>query len=235
MSTTARRYFRVTVPKGSLLDFFKRGSNPTEVVKPHYKKSTDQLIEKIEHNQGELLTSSKSTFIPIIGKESLSDSVSGKELNGFQINRWIPRRSIYSKKLAASSQYQTAVNIILDSTYTHVTGRSVDDSAELSDIQERFKLIKKVQINFGLIISDIELTRTHTLGQLRNLLLQKLDPSLKVVDEQLPNAIYVDPTAYMTTNVSVGEFLGSKQKEVKFNELLKSVQRVEKGATIGRT
>ncbi|KAI0464818.1 hypothetical protein LJB42_000028 [Komagataella kurtzmanii] len=235
MSTTARRYFRVTVPKGSLLDFFKRGSNPTEVVKPRHKKSTEQLIEKIEENQGELSSSSKSTFIPIIGKDSLSGSKSGKELNDFQIHRWIPRRSIYSKKLAASYQYQTAINIVLDSTYTHVTRRSIDDAAELSDIQERFKLIKKVQINFGLIISDVELTRVHTLGQLRNLLFEKLDPCLKVVDEQLPNAIYVDSTAYTSTNVSVGEFLGSKQKQIKFNELLKRVEKVEKGAKMGGT
>lgn len=217
------RSFSSSSLKYSILDYFRSKPSTPAVAQP----STKEVMKKAEQSEVSL------EKIPIIGKRNkLRDELWKTRMNGFEVNSWIPEKSVYTELIASDSNIEPTVVIknLLLKTYNDKLSANLDAVTEditLNDLQKRFELIKQIQLDFGVKISDYELTTLNSLTKVEKYLNKKLLNPTRF-NEKEPNAIYLDEDAFKGTNVSIKSYVSEALKEKKFNALLRQAKKLEK-------
>ncbi|GME80277.1 unnamed protein product [Ambrosiozyma monospora] len=250
-----QRLISSTSLNNGVLDYFKffnKSKSQTEESSEVKPQKTEEKIKEIEHKEAPIELEQK---IEILGKAQSQASLIYKEelqkrLNGFKIHSWIPKNSLYSKRLAeleskASSAdapaeakpiYQQAITNLLSEITTKFypdASKSPETPIALDELHTRFALLKEVQRKFGIVIPDIKIASLATTAQIESYLFSKLNPANVALasgkDELLPsNAIVLDAAEFEGSNVSVGEWVFEKQKAKTFKKLLKKANELEK-------
>ena len=230
------RCFSTSSKKLSIMDYFKFYKKKDSDIVP--TKKTEQVIDEIENNKVDY----KKKKITILGKknpELYDKQVIFKNLNGFTVNRWIPKETYYKLKLSNKNPENTYIDVIdsiIPELYNKFYLRNSNESPislesfesiNLNDLYQRFIFIKQVQIKFGIEISDLKLTQLNNLLKLKNHLVRELNPSKIELNEKLPNAIYLNPEEFIGTNISIGDHIFEKQKSKHFKKLIKKANKLE--------
>ncbi|GMG40611.1 unnamed protein product [Ambrosiozyma monospora] len=246
-----QRLISSTSSNNGVLDYFKffnKSKSQTEELSEVKPQKTEEKIKEIEHKEAPIELEQK---IEILGKAQSQASLIYKQelqknLNGFKIHSWIPKNSLYSKKLAeleskssssdaqARPAYQQAITELLSEiTSKFYPDASPASSIALDELHTRFALLKEIQRKFGIVIPDIKIGSLTTTAQLESYLFARLNPANIALasekDELLPsNAIVLDAAKFEGSNVSVGEWVFEKQKAKSFKKLLKKANELEK-------
>ncbi|ODV93398.1 hypothetical protein PACTADRAFT_51993 [Pachysolen tannophilus NRRL Y-2460] len=231
------RYFASSQTNLSILDFFRSKKDTATLT----KKSTDELISKVEKDDVSL-TSDINKKIPILGKRNVEQLNRWKtKMNNFKVESWVPEKSKYyyglkqydSNDLKLEKYGELINNLLLTSYNKFYPNNQLESISQFNsnlnnDLSLKFKFFKYIQITFGLKISDMNLTQINTLQALNDFLKTELKPNKTIINEKLPNAIYLNPQDFKNTNVYIDSSISPKEKQKKFNKLIMKLNKVEK-------
>lgn len=215
------RSFSTTRVSNSVLDYFKFFKKKSAQEEGPVAKDTKEVIEEVEENQDVLASKSKIEILGIKNPRYTDAATIEKNLNGFKINRWIPKSNELSQSLTQEN-YQTKINEAL----TEIFSKEQD----LSDLYTRFKIFKQVQQSFIISIPDSQFTLLKDQQSYEAFLLKHLNPTLKLSNktEYMPDAVDFAPGQFDGTNVSVTKHVFKTEKEKQYKKLLKKASKLQK-------
>lgn len=209
------------------MDYFKFFNKKSSAQTPQVK-DTKEVIENLQENQDKIKTNDK---IEILGRKNpryTDKAIIEENLNGFKINRWIPKSNEFSKQLTTEN-YRSEISKELERIFSTL---NLSTTAEIDDLFKRFQLLKTVQQSFILSIPDSKFTLLNSFDALQTYLFTNLNPSLKLSkkSEFQPDAVDLNPSDFQGTNVSISEFVFKSDKERAYKSLLKKASKLEKSA-----
>ncbi|ODV85053.1 hypothetical protein CANARDRAFT_199750 [[Candida] arabinofermentans NRRL YB-2248] len=224
---TSYRSFSSTSSQLSILDYFKfyKKSNPSTELEPK-PKPTSEIIQELETKSKPIEFKRRIEIIGQRNPRHTDKEIIRKNLNNFKIHSWIPHNSKYSKKNTTETTYEKEIETLLNSILSNFEIPSHD--FKLNNLEQRFKLLKNVQISFGLQIPDLKITQLTTPLEIQKYLIDELNPLKPIYNEHEPNAIRLNNDEFKGSNVSIGEWVFEKQKAQVFRKLIKKSKRLEK-------
>lgn len=217
MMASQRRCFSSSVASRSILDYFKFYKKKSDEPKI---KSTEQVIKEVEEGGSKVGAPDKVRILGRRHPAAEDKQVLLKNLNGFQISSWIPKNSVYSKKIADGKVYTEVVDEMLN--YIKEKNAELD----LANIADRFQVLKVVQQKFGLEIPDRDLSKLSDYETVQKYLVDRLDPARTPVDELLPDKVELETLE--ASNVSTGRFVFEKDKTKELKKMMRNANRLEK-------
>lgn len=222
------RLFSTCSVRYSILDYFKFYKKK----KPELPKQrpTEQVMKDVEGNQD----IKGAREIEVLGQRDprqFDKKLITKNLNGFVVNRWIPKQSLYSKNVK-DKEYTSVINEMLQKIYAEnfKDPKVGIEDVELDDLAKRFEIIKSVQKAFGLEIPDPQLTLLDNFGKIQAYLVKQLDPKRTLYDELVPDKVNFKESEFEGSNISVGEYVFDAQKSKKLHKLLHKANKMEEDA-----
>ncbi|GMM27555.1 hypothetical protein DAMA08_002710 [Martiniozyma asiatica (nom. inval.)] len=187
--------------------------------KPAAKPTEEVMAEAAQKSQGETPSPKNeliSSEVEIIGKlhPRFTDAKLQTELlNGFVVPTW----------MAEKQSVESIPEIVKNAFQLH----KAELSAPLNDLSLRFKVIKQIQVDSGVSITDIALTQLSTLDELTQYVISKINDTSS---EITPDAIELNPQDFAGTNVHVGSFVYESEKKKMWQKLVEDAKASEAAA-----
>ncbi len=226
----AVRPFSTSVARRSVLDYFKffKKKTPSSATESTTvaERDTKEVIKDVETSQDTLPVADK---VEILGRKNpryTDKAIIAENLNGFAVNRWIPRRTAFTDSLT-SDNYATQISAKLTELFR---ASSIDVAQPIVSLSDKLALFKAIQQTFTIYIPDSKFTLLNTYEDFNVYLVQHMDPQLKLSNknEFKPDAVDFAPGAFEGTNVYTGKWTFNSQKEKNYKKLLKKASKLEK-------
>lgn len=167
--------------------------------------------------------------ITILNKENSPNTKhfnAEEDMPDFKILQW---KNTVVKKSELEDKYNSeSVAEAINETYTLVFGKSLSQSeyasADLSDLQQRFRFFKALQQRLGFDVSDYTITRSHNVEYLFGELSKTV--ASRWSSERNPNAIVLRTEDFPQPNVYLNQELDEWQQNKRFEKLREEAQNV---------
>ncbi|KAH3668796.1 hypothetical protein OGAPHI_002551 [Ogataea philodendri] len=223
----AARQFHSSASRASILDYFKfYKKKETEPQVP--VKDTKQVIKEIETRTQAPVAANTVVMLGKHNSEYSDKKLRQQAMEGFVLSSWIPAKSEFSKKNVQPELYKDQITEILTSVFQRHVPATPASELKLDNLALRFKLLKDVQIKFGLSIPDFKLSQLDSFSTIRDYLYQRLDPEGFVIDEKVPDAVHFRPGEFDGTNITVGKYVFESQKKKEVKKLYRKARHAER-------
>ncbi|ODQ81815.1 hypothetical protein BABINDRAFT_165335 [Babjeviella inositovora NRRL Y-12698] len=211
------RSFSITNRSAALMDFLPFVNKSKTAEQPLPSEATSEEVKK------EVLKNQK----PKVLGAHVKDLSWKKKMNGFTVSPWIAAET--QKQADQTKLPEEEIHQVLTTVYAEVTlapAVSIEEllAVSLDDLTLRFQVTKKFQEATGFTLRDYQLTQVRNIQDLKNLYYT----FVKLRNEKLPNAIYLESSDFANTNVYIDANVTDAVQAKKLKDLVKKAEKIAK-------